>query len=136
MEITRDRWIKFFLNEAKKGKDYTIEQIDSLLKEINVEMTDAEKLYVSEELAKINSDDLWGDEEPEKKTEERQQAKADNMQQAHDRMARDLFNVCKAFIKAGFTRDEAVMLSGQYMQASINIAHVIAKPKHMPMVIR
>ena len=143
MEITRQQWIDFFLKRAKdqireqpaenditKAKDQIREQLAA----IDITLTDEETKYVIEELNEIDADGLW-DEEPKKNMQQAPKKKP-TMQQAHIQVAVELFSFRSALIKAGFTKNEAIELCGQFLQASIMSASVRPNRVNIPMVIK
>lgn len=110
------------------------DQIREQLTAIDITLTDKEEKYVTEKLDEIIADGLW-DEEPKPK---RQQApeKKPTMQQVHIQMAVELFSFRSALIKAGFTKNEAIELCGQFLQASIMSVNVRPNRVNIPMVIK
>lgn len=120
------------------------DQIREQLAAIDITLTDKEAKYVTEELDEYITDGLW-DEEPKPKRQQAserkptmQQAteKKPTMQQAHIQMAVELFSFRSALIKAGFTKNEAIELCDQFLQASIMSASVRPNRVNIPMVIR
>lgn len=143
MEITRQEWIDYFLKRAKnqireqpEGNDITRvkDQIREQLAAIDITLTDEETKYVASKLNEINADGLW-DEEPKKNTQQAPKKKP-TMQQAHIQVAVELFSFRSALIKAGFTKNEAIELCGQFLQASIMSANARPNRVNIPMVIR
>ncbi len=110
------------------------DQIREQLAAIDITLTDKETKYITEKLDEIITDGLW-DEEPKPK---RQQApeKKPTMQQVHIQMAVELFSFHSALIKAGFTKNEAIELCDQFLQASIMSATIRPNKPNIPMVIR
>lgn len=110
------------------------DQIREQLAAIDITLTDKETKYITEELDETIADGLW-DEEPKPK---RQQApeKKPTMQQVHIQMAVELFSFRSALIKAGFTKNEAIELCDQFLQASIMSANARPNRVNIPMVIR
>ena len=127
MEITRQEWIDYFLKRAK-------DQIRKQPAENDVARVDEETKYVVEKLNEIDADGLW-DEEPKEKTQQAPKKKP-TMQQAHIQMAVELFSFRSALIKAGFTKNEAIELCGQFLQASIMSVNVRPNRVNIPMVIK
>lgn len=127
MEITRQEWIDYFLKRAK-------DQIRKQPAAIDITLTDEETKYVVEKLNEIDADGLW-DEEPKEKTQQAPKKKP-TMQQAHIQMAVELFSFRSALIKAGFTKNEAIELCGQFLQASIMSVNVRPNRVNIPMVIK
>lgn len=143
MEITRREWIEFFLERAKdqikeqpaenditKVKDQIREQLAA----IDITLTEEETKYVTEKLNEIDADGLW-DEEPKEETQQAPKKKP-TMQQTYVQMAVELFSFRSALIKAGFTKNEAIELCDQFLQASIMSANVRPNRVNIPMVIR
>ena len=143
MEITRQQWIDFFLKRAKDqireqpaGNDITKvkDQIREQLAAIDITLTDEETKYVTEKLNEVDADGLW-DEEPKRKWQQTPKKKP-TMQQAHIQIAVELFSFRSALIKAGFTKNEAIELCSQFLQASIMSANARPNRVNIPMVIR
>ena len=110
------------------------DQIREQLAAIDITLTDEETKYVVEKLNEIDADGLW-DEEPKEKTQQAPKKKP-TMQQAHIQMAVELFSFRSALIKAGFTKNEAIELCGQFLQASIMSVNVRPNRVNIPMVIK
>ena len=143
MELTRKQRIDYFLRRAKdqisnplaetdmaKVKDQIREQLAA----IDITLTNEETKYVIKKLNEIDADGLR-DEEPKKNTQQAPKKKP-TMQQAHIQMAVELFSFRSALIKAGFTKNEAIELCGQFLQASIMSANARPNRVSIPMVIR